>query len=60
MTEKPTYNAEEAAKYLGIERKEFVSLCRKGLIKHIHMNKNNHRDVRASKTELERFREGSV
>lgn len=57
MTEKPTYNADEAAKFLGIKRSELIRLCRKKLIRHIHMNRN-HVDVRFARSELERFREG--
>lgn len=59
MTDKPTLNADEAAKFLGIDRTKLVSLCRKKLIKHIHMNPN-HVDVRFNRNELERFREGST
>ena len=60
MTDKPTYNAQEAAQFLGIKKIEFVRLCRKRLIKHIHMNNRSHRDVRISSEELQRFRDGSI
>jgi hypothetical protein len=58
MTDKPTYNAEEAARFLGITRRDIMRLCRKKLLKHIHMNPS-HKDVRVAKDELLRFREGS-
>lgn len=56
---KPTLNVEEAARFLGLRRREVLRLCRRGLLKHIHLNPHTHYNVRFYRAELERFREGS-
>lgn len=55
--DKPTYRIDEAARRLGISRRDLLRLCRNKRIGHIHMCAT-HKDVRFRHEELERFLRG--